>query len=142
MAILVAGGVLVAALVVWALTRTVEPPATVDTTTFATTTPPAAPVTDTGFLASNSTSPSPLSPTSPAPVPSAEQSADKGGVTRIAAEDLRAKMGRGEVVVIDVRDTGSYAAEHIPGAVNMPLATIEGQIDSLPKGKAIVTYCT
>lgn len=141
LAILVAGGVLVAALVVWALTRTVEPAATVDTTTFATTTTPAA---DQGFLATDTVSTSVTSPiastaTSIVPPPPA---GDKGAVTRIAAEDLRAQMGRGEVTVIDVRDPAAFAREHIPGALNMPLATVEGQIDMLPKGKAIVTYCT
>jgi hydroxyacylglutathione hydrolase len=44
--------------------------------------------------------------------------------------------------VIDVRDATSWASGHIAGAIHMPFATVDAQLDTLPKGKAIVTYCT
>lgn len=120
----------VVALVVWALTRTVEPttasappPALTDTptTTVASTT---APVTFTGDT------------------PPAQNQETKSEVVRISVEDFRPKFDAGSVVVIDVRDSAAYASGHIPGAMNIPFASIQGFTDMIPKGKEIVTYCT
>jgi hypothetical protein len=145
LAILVGGIVIVAGLIVWAMTRNVDPVESASVDTVATTasypTATNAPLnpgltlpgaTPTATNATNAT------PTAPPPHPEGDRSA----VTRIAAEDLRAKMGRNEVTLIDVRDAGSYAREHITGAVNMPFASLEAQIDAIPKGKPIVLYCT
>jgi hypothetical protein len=134
-AILAIGGLLVAALVVWALTRTVEPPAIVADTagTFAST-----PTTTT-------VPPAPLTATQTAsPFPPAEhaQSEEKVAVPRIAVEDLREKMKTNAVTVIDVRDDAAFAAGHIPGSLHIPFARVEGEMSALSKGKPIVTYCT
>lgn len=155
MAILVAGVILVAALVVWALTRTVEPESVMSTGTSvadATTTPPletgglaTAPVTTAPATATAMPTTTTAMPTTTAtattPPPPAVQG-DRSEVRRIAVEDLRAQMNRGEVTIIDVRDAASYAASHIPGSLNIPFASIETQFDSIPKDKPIVTYCT
>jgi hypothetical protein len=61
---------------------------------------------------------------------------------RISVGDLRAKLSRAEVVVIDVRDMDSYVAAHIPGALHIPLSYIQQELPYLPRGKPIVTYCT
>jgi hypothetical protein len=138
MMLMVVGGLLIAGLVVWALTRTVEPPATTpaptpvaDATTGAFTPTP----TDTSLTALPST-------TQAIPAAQPQVQGDRAEVTRIAAEDVRAKLTRGEIVVVDVRDPAAYARSHIPGSINMPFATIEGQADALPKDKGIVTLCT
>lgn len=152
MAILAVGGLLVAGLVGWALTRTVEPaPSATATTTFAespaTTTFTPTDTSTAGFPATApiTTSPSPLTTTT-APRVITEQNAgteeEKAAVKRIAVEDLRAKHNRGEVTVIDVRSAGDYATGHVPGAMNIPLASIEAQLDRVPKDKPVVTYCT
>ncbi len=44
--------------------------------------------------------------------------------------------------MIDVRDADSYVAAHIPGSLQIPLARIEGEVNYLPRGKRILTYCT
>jgi Rhodanese-like domain len=77
--------------------------------------------------------------TSTAPAP-AEASLDS--VPRIAMPDFRQRLGRGEIVVIDVRDIADYTAAHIPGAIHIPLSFIQGELPYLPRGKPIVTYCT
>lgn len=154
MAILVIGAIAVAGVVVWALTRTVEPASVMSTET-----PVADATTSPGFNTATvpvTTAPPTQTSTAPigrapdlqvppatatqAPPPSAQ--GDRSEVRRIAVEDLRAQMNRGEVTIIDVRDAASFAAAHIPGAVNIPFASIEAQIDAIPKGKPIVTYCT
>ena len=146
MAILVAGGLLVAALVVWALTRTVEPETSTATATFAPVATDATantlpPPTATGNIAVNDTSSTSLTLTAP-PAPAPQAQGDRTEVKRVSAEDLKAQVGRGEVTVIDVRAAADYARGHIPGSINIPFASVETQFDTIPKGKPIVTYCT
>lgn len=149
------GAVLVAGLVVWALTRTVQTPATVTDTAatdrFPTATVPTPPpastqgsVSDlsTSTAAPIATATAPLTATSTTPPPPSALRGDKSTVPRIAAEDLREKINAGQVVVIDVRDTSSYANGHIAGAMHIPLSSIQANLDTIPKGKDIVTYCT
>jgi len=145
MLVLAAGGVLVAALVVWALTRTVETtPATTTATSIADANTSSAPApftpTETPAAATDGAVSAPVDPDTLAHSPATAN--ERATVPRIAVEDVRAKMKRGEIMVVDVRDASSYQRLHIAGAVNMPLATIEAQVASLPKDKPIVTYCT
>jgi hypothetical protein len=147
------GALLVAGLVVWALTRTVEPaPAAALSTAETAATETNAPI-ETAALetAAGSAAPPAIdtaassgfnSPLTPAGITPPAQSPDKAEVTRIAAEDLQEKWKAGNVTVVDVRDALSFEAGHIPGALNMPLASVEANLDLLPKGKPIVTYCT
>lgn len=137
MAVLIAGGLLVAALIVWALTRTVEPESSTATATFApiAATDPAMP-TATSPLATSDTSALATAPPPPQP------QGNRAEVKRVSAEDLKAQIGRNEVTVIDVRTAADYARGHIPGSINIPFASVETQFDTIPKGKPIVTYCT
>jgi 3-mercaptopyruvate sulfurtransferase SseA len=123
--ILAAAGLLVAALVGWALTREVRRPAV------GVVEPPVAeaPVTS-------------VPVTTAEPAPALRPDEDESTVPRIAAEDLRAKHNRGEVLVVDVRDARGFATGHIPGAINIPFATVEGAAGTLPRNRPIVTYCT
>ncbi|NML46121.1 sulfurtransferase [Ramlibacter sp. G-1-2-2] len=53
--------------------------------------------------------------------------------------ELKAQLGKPEVRVIDIRDTKTFAAQHIPGAVNAPYgkwrgpANNPGEMPELPK---------
>lgn len=38
----------------------------------------------------------------------------------------------GKVVIVDVRGSGDYMAGHIPGAINVPLGTLQGPPDAVP----------
>jgi len=141
LAILTIGALLVAGLVVWALTRTVETTEAPAPSVVETATP--APALDTVSTDVSSAPPiasatAGLATSSQAPVISGE----KKEVPRMSAEDLREKVKAGSVTVVDVRDNGAYQAGHIPGSLSIPLASVEANLDLLPKGKAIVTYCT
>ena len=152
LAILAIGALLVAGLVVWALTRTVEtsdaPMASTADTTIQTATTASASDTA-GTPAPVDTVPtgfnSPLMPTT-AGVTTSSQAPVVGGekaeVARISAEDLREKVKAGSVTVVDVRDALAYQAGHIPGSLSIPLASVEANLDLLPKGKPVVAYCT
>lgn len=136
MALLVIGALLVLGLIVWALTRTVEPSAT-------------------GYIASDTSSTAPLPIDTATATPIASSTAgiatsshapviagNRKEVPRISAEDLKEKYNTGKVLIVDVRDQASYDANHIKGALHIPLASIEANLDLLPKEKEIVTYCT
>jgi predicted sulfurtransferase len=62
---------------------------------------------------------------------------------RISQKEFKTRAQAGELLVLDIRDAGSYAAGHIPGAVLMPEATLEKQVPELKASKKpIVTYCS
>ena len=63
-------------------------------------------------------------------------------VTRATLDEAKQAFDSQSAIIVDVRDTGSYAAEHISGAINIPLAEIETRINELPKDSWIITYCT
>jgi len=139
MAILAIGGILVAGLVVWALTRTVEP-ATASSTTVssvpalsdlpAVTPPP-------GTAGTTGTLPTPTATMAPPVAPNPNDA-----VTRIAVGDLHDLYARNAVTIIDVRDDTGYFEAHIPGALHIPMARVEVEASNIPKDKPIVTYCT
>jgi hypothetical protein len=144
MAVLVAGGIAVLALVGWAVTRSMQAPTTVATPTSTLESP--APV-DTSALpppvtATNTVSMPPVSTLPPAATNTFQQEGDKAAAARIEAADLKQQLAAGAVTVIDVRDMASFDAGHITGAKHIPLARIEGEVQYLPKDKPIVTYCT
>jgi rhodanese-related sulfurtransferase len=74
--------------------------------------------------------------------PVSGQVADETMVPRIALADLKKAVDAGQVLVVDVRDAGSYADGHLPGAISVPLDAIQQKAASLKASKKpIVTYC-
>ena len=59
-------------------------------------------------------------------------------VTRL---DLLGRLKAGDVVVLDVRPEDEFAAGHLPGAINVPLASLNRAMLALPRDKEIVAYC-
>jgi rhodanese-related sulfurtransferase len=44
-------------------------------------------------------------------------------------------------VVVDARNRDEYAAGHIPGAINIPLAELPERLTEIPPDRPVVTYC-
>lgn len=65
-------------------------------------------------------------------------------VPRVTVEEALAALHSGVALIVDVRSPQSFAAGHIEGAVNIPLAQIEAAPSALPfdKNLWIITYCT
>ena len=130
MIVMAIGVIAIAALVGWALTRQVEPEITA----------PAAqsPLSETPAVdtATFTASPSSTAPGTGAPI------SDEDAVPRISVTDLKARLERREVTVIDVRDDNGFRMGHIPGSLHIPFARIEGEARTLPRDKPIVTVCT
>ena len=79
----------------------------------------------------------------PAPIRPTKTTADESSsVPRIDPAELLGHFKAADVTIIDVRDADSYLAAHIPGALHIPLARVQGEVPYLPKVKPIVTYCT
>jgi rhodanese-related sulfurtransferase len=51
--------------------------------------------------------------------------------------EVNARMGRGEIILVDVREPNEIAAERIPGAQSMPLSQFNPA--ALPKGEVVLT---
>ena len=62
-------------------------------------------------------------------------------VEAIRREELIERLGRGEVVLLDVRPVEEFAAGHIEGARSVPLAELERRLAELPRDREIVAYC-
>jgi membrane protein DedA with SNARE-associated domain len=66
-------------------------------------------------------------------------------VPRIQPEELSRRLAAGDgVQVVDLRSSLAYSdSGHVlPGALRIPPSEFEKHLDSLPKGKDIVFYCT
>jgi predicted methyltransferase len=62
---------------------------------------------------------------------------------RIPLEALAALASKGTVTVVDVRDEDSFVAGHIPGAIWIPLSSVERSVEQLRAlAKPVVTYCS
>jgi 3-mercaptopyruvate sulfurtransferase SseA len=70
------------------------------------------------------------------------QLADETAVPRVSVAELKKALDAGQALVIDVRDSRSFADGHLPGAINVPLDQLPRNLAQL-KGsrKVIVAYC-
>ncbi len=56
------------------------------------------------------------------------------------------KLDLGQLVrdgaqIIDVRTPGEYKSGHIKGSINIPLQSLESQLNRIQKNKAVITCC-
>lgn len=65
----------------------------------------------------------------------------KDDLEPVAGQELLQRVRKRSVTVLDVRPPEEFAAGHLPGAVNVPLAELEKRFRQLPMGKEIVAYC-
>ena len=63
------------------------------------------------------------------------------GMNLISMRELECRSGCRDCVIIDLREPESYAAGHVPGAVNLPFRDYDRWRRVLPRNKVIVLYC-
>jgi len=66
-------------------------------------------------------------------------------VSRVTVDEVRTRMGRGEpLVFVDARSAEAWgkAKSQIPGSVRVPPDEVAAHADEVPRGKAVITYCT
>jgi len=66
---------------------------------------------------------------------------ERDGIEQLSPPELEERLGRGEVVVLDVRPESEYRAGHIPGAISAPLSALESVAKSLSRRREVVAYC-
>jgi DNA-binding transcriptional ArsR family regulator len=66
---------------------------------------------------------------------------ERGEVEELSAQELEARLARGDVVVLDVRPESEYRAGHIAGARSTPLPVLERVAGGLPRRHEVVAYC-
>jgi rhodanese-related sulfurtransferase/DNA-binding transcriptional ArsR family regulator len=59
----------------------------------------------------------------------------------VSRPELVERAERGDVVILDVRPPGEFAAGHIPAALSVPLDRLDDALARLPRGAQIVAYC-
>ena len=62
-------------------------------------------------------------------------------VEAIGREELRERLRRGEVLLVDVRPREEYAAGHIEGARSIPIDELDERLAELPADREVVAYC-
>jgi rhodanese-related sulfurtransferase len=66
-------------------------------------------------------------------------------VERVSIEEASALLGQPLVTFVDARSNANYAAEHVPGAMNLPAEDAEGLLDMqslpIPPDGEVITYC-
>jgi rhodanese-related sulfurtransferase/DNA-binding transcriptional ArsR family regulator len=65
----------------------------------------------------------------------------KDSLEPVPARELLERARQGLVTVLDVRPAEEYAAGHLPGAINIPLAELEARLGSLDAHKEVIAYC-
>lgn len=66
---------------------------------------------------------------------------DRSEAEPVSMKELLRRGRSGDVVVLDTRPAGEYAAGHIAGALSMPVDDLEKRLGELPRKKAFVAYC-
>ncbi|MGF6229272.1 rhodanese-related sulfurtransferase [Inquilinus ginsengisoli] len=59
----------------------------------------------------------------------------------LSREDLLERLREGGVTLLDVRPEEEFALGHLPGALNIPVESLERRLAELPPGQEIVAYC-
>jgi rhodanese-related sulfurtransferase/predicted transcriptional regulator len=62
-------------------------------------------------------------------------------VEAIGRDELRKRLRRGGVVLIDVRPGEEYEAGHIEGARSIPIDELDERLAELPADREVVAYC-
>lgn len=62
-------------------------------------------------------------------------------VPSVTAEELSDNLKHKPITILDVRKPGEYSSEHIDGAINTPLDTINEHLEELDKNKPYYVHC-
>ncbi len=59
----------------------------------------------------------------------------------IGRDELRARLRRGDIVLVDVRPHEEYESGHIKGARSIPIDELEDRLAELPADQEVIAYC-
>jgi len=64
---------------------------------------------------------------------------DYGGATIFPEQIPRSEYAK--MLIIDTRDAGQFAKDHIPGAINIEWRQVLAKSSQIPKDKTVLLYC-
>jgi rhodanese-related sulfurtransferase/DNA-binding transcriptional ArsR family regulator len=67
--------------------------------------------------------------------------ANRDDLEPVSRETLLDRLREGQVTVLDVRPADEFAIGHLPGALNVPIETLEQRLGELDPNQEIVAYC-
>jgi len=59
----------------------------------------------------------------------------------VGMEEMQKKLNLNSTLIVDVRPLEEYMNIHLPGAISIPLSTLETRMDEIPIDKEVITYC-
>ena len=65
--------------------------------------------------------------------------------TRVTVDEVRERMDRGEqFAFVDTRNPVAWGESDVklPGAIRVPADEVEEHLSEIPRGRAVITYCT
>lgn len=65
----------------------------------------------------------------------------RDGLEPLTASQLRDRLRKGEVTLIDVRPEVEYRAGHIEGAISVPVEKLKARFSEFPRSKPVIAYC-
>ena len=88
--------------------------------------------------------PAPGAPIVPAQQPGVDPHghAEGADAPRISLAEAKKAFDDGSAVFIDTHLKNAYDDGHIPGAINIPVAELDLKVNTIPKGKKIIAYCS
>ncbi len=63
------------------------------------------------------------------------------GVSQVDTDEFEILLNDDQYYVVDVRETHEYNEGHIDGVPNVPLSTLNGNMDQIPKNQTAVIIC-
>lgn len=60
----------------------------------------------------------------------------------ISPKDFNELLREGKAIPFDIRNSGEFTEQHIPGAVMVPVSAIDDSLSMTVQGKEAVFYCT
>ena len=65
--------------------------------------------------------------------------------TRVTVDEVKERMDRGEqFAFVDTRNPVAWGESDVklPGAIRVPADELEQHLSEIPRGRAVITYCT
>ena len=66
---------------------------------------------------------------------------DRGQLQTVTRAELKRRLGRRDVVVLDVRPAPEYEAGHITGAISVPIDSLSKRVRDLGPDADVIAYC-
>jgi rhodanese-related sulfurtransferase len=66
---------------------------------------------------------------------------DRSKLETVTRDELRQRLRRGDVVVLDVRPEPEFVSGHVVGAVSVPIGELSRRLREVPKERMVVAYC-